>query len=221
MDVPGGVAGVIVAGALVGFVAWKVMKMAAVDPLTGEDDNAPDLLDYAGQAQDYMSSFTEQGDEMNKTAFLRAIRLGEGTAGADGFSVLCGGGNLSTFADHPANLGWRGWRMPAQMAINAGFADGVAYSTAAGAYQMTKPTWNRVAARLGLVDFSPENQDAAAWYLIGEKGAQVDVLAGRVAVAIGKLGRLWASLPGAAAKQRQVTLAAFNNEFMNNGGVMA
>lgn len=212
---------VIVVGALVGFIAWKVMRMAAVDPATGEDDNAPDLLDYASQAQDYIESFTEQGDEMNKTAFLRAIRLGEGTSGQDGYSILCGGGQFGTFEDHPANLGWRGWQMPAQMAINAGFPGGVAFSTAAGAYQMTRPTWNRVAARLGLSDFSPENQDIAAWFLIGEKGAQVDVLAGRVATAIAKLGKLWASLPGAAAKQRQVTLAAFNNEFLNNGGTLA
>jgi muramidase (phage lysozyme) len=187
----------------------------------GESDNAPGITDYAAQAQDYIESYTVQGDDMNKTAFLNAIRPGEGTADAAGYNRLCGGGEFSSFNDHPANMGWPGWRLPEQMAINAGFASGVAFSTAAGAYQITRPTWNRVRARLGLTDFSPASQDSAAWYLIGEKGAQADVLAGRVAQAVARLGALWASLPGAAAKQRQVSITEFVSNFQSNGGNLA
>lgn len=212
---------VIVLGAAVGFIAWEIRRRMALDPETGEDDSAPDLIDYANQAADYVDSFTEQGDEMNKTAFLRAIRLGEGTASAEGYSIQYGGGRFDSFADHPANLGWHGLQLSRQQAIDAGYPGGVAYSTAAGAYQMTRPTWNRIAARLGLSDFSPESQDAAAWALIREKGATADVLAGRVGSAVAKLGNLWASLPGARAKQRQVTLAAFTNEYESAGGVTA
>ncbi len=207
--------------ALAGLAAYMATRGGQSVDENGETDNAPDLIDYASQAQDYIASYTEQGDDMNKTAFLNAIRLGEGTSDDAGYTRLCGGGDFDTFADHPANLGWRGWQLRTQMAINAGFPGGVAFSTAAGAYQITRPTWNRIAARLGLQDFSPASQDAAAWALIGEKGAQVDVLAGRVGVAVAKLGNLWASLPGAAAKQRQVTLAAFTNQFLSNGGTLA
>jgi len=208
--------------AIVGLAAMcaYLWTLPAVDE-NGESDSAPDMLDYAAQARDYIEQQVTGGDEMNKVAFLQALRPGEGTADSQGYYRLCGGGECSTLADHPAKLGWGGWRMPVQMAINAGFPDGRAVSTAAGAYQMTKPTWNRVAGRLGLVDFSETSQDEAAWFLIGEKGAQADVLAGRIGAAVAKLGGLWASLPGAAAKQRQVSLAAFANEFTNNGGVMA
>lgn len=207
----------ILLAALVAYVATAPQ----VDANGETDASNADLMDYAAQAEDALQTLIEQGEEMNKAAFLTALRLGEGTDDDMGFFRLCGGGNASTLSDHPANLGWPGWRMPAQMAINAGFADGRAVSTAAGAYQITRPTWRGCVAGLGLSDFSQASQDAAAWYLIGQKGAKADVLAGRIESAIYKLRGVWASLPGAVAKQRQVSMADFASVFTNNGGVMA
>lgn len=201
-------------------VAAYLLTHPAVDE-NGETDNAPELMDYAAQAADTLKTYIESGDEMNQRAFLAALRLGEGTMDTMGYFRLCGGGNADNLGDHPANGGWRGWPLPRQMAINAGFPGGVAVSTAAGAYQFTRPTWNRLRARLALSDFSEVSQDAAAWALIGEKGAQADVLAGRIDSAIAKLGGVWASLPGAAAKQRQVTSTAFANQYTNMGGNIA
>jgi lysozyme len=67
------------------------------------------------------------------------------------------------------------------------------------------------------VDFTPDSQDAAAWFLIEEKGAGADVLAGRTADAVAKVRKIWASLPGAGYGQREVSLAAFNNVFVQSG----
>lgn len=207
---------IIVLAALVAYLA----TMPEPDENGEVDDGAADLGDYVAQAQDAIESYTEQGDEMNKAAFLRTLRVGEGTSDEMGYYRLCGGGNASTLSNHPALLGWGGWRMPLQMAINAGYPGG-AVSTAAGAYQITKPTWLGCVKKLGLIDFSEWSQDTAAWYLIGQKGAQGDVLAGRIESAISKLGGVWASLPGAAAKQRQVAMTDFLNGYTNNGGVLA
>lgn len=216
--------------AIATILAAALFAYAATRPEVDEngevDEGEPEIMDYVAQAQDAIEVIAievmaESDDEMNKKAFLQTLRVGEGTNDGMGYFRLCGGGNASTLDDHPARLGWSGWRLPVQMAINAGFPGGVAYSTAAGAYQITRPTWAGVVRALGLRDFSQDSQDAAAWYLIGQKGAKADVMAGRVEMAIGKLGGLWASLPGAAAKQRQVTMANFLGNYTNNGGVIA
>lgn len=215
---------IIVAG--LGFAAWQMFQGGGADPETGEaDDGSADLVDYAEQAQDMAAEIIDGTDEMtaqqNSMAFLAALRLGEGTSDGAGYYRLCGGGNADSIETHPALAGWRGWQLPYQMAVNAGYKSGSAVSTAAGAYQITRPTWAGCVKALGLGDFSEASQDAAALYLIRSKGALADVRAGRTAAAIAKLGRVWASLPGAAAKQRQVSLASFNERYQQEGGQLA
>lgn len=222
MDGPGQV---IVLGALLGFIAWRVMHMNDTDPETGEtDDSAADVIDLGYQAIDYGSAIFEQSDDMtaqaNLSAFLAAIRLGEGTSGADGYAILCGGGTFSSYAAHPAMSGWTGWQMPLEMARRAGFPNG-AVSTAAGAYQINRPTYKGAAAALGVSDFSPDTQDRIAIYLIRQKGALADVLAGRADIAAGKCAKVWASLPGATYGQRTVSMNAFLNQYTNAGGALA
>jgi lysozyme len=202
--------------ALVGAAAYYLGPQT--DSETGESDQAPDLQDYANQA---VSMF--ESDDMsnpNLTAFLRALRVGEGTSGPNGYSTLMGGGLFDSYADHPALLGWRGTPLSDAMCRGAGFGPGCV-STAAGAYQITKPTWVRVAAKLGLSDFSPASQDAAAIELISEKGALGDIQAGRIDDAVSKVRRVWASLPGAGYSQAEVKLAAFANNFQKYGGTLA
>lgn len=215
---------VIVLGAAVGFIAWELRRRMAVDSETGETDNSVDVLDLGNQVLDYGVALTEQTDDMtaqtNLAAFLAGIRYGEGTAGADGYSIKCGGGNFDDYSTHPALAGWRGWPMPLEMARKAGYPNG-AVSTAAGAYQINRPTWLRLAAKLGLTDFTPDSQDRAALELIREKGALADVLAGRVALAVAKTNKIWASLPGSTYGQRTVSLQMFFNQYNNAGGVTA
>ena len=83
-------------------------------------------------------------------------------------------------------------------------------------------TWNDIANRYGLKDFSPENQDKAAWYLAAEtygrtKGRSLssDLASGdpKVLASVGKaLAPIWTSLPsGIEQGQTEDTfVTAFN-----------
>lgn len=168
--------------------------------------------------------------EANVRAFLRAIVFAEGTArhprtGAalDPYRVCYGYSHtVQDLRDHPALTGeWKGERLPAEMCRRAGFPSGVCYSSAAGAYQIIKPTWVRVKGRLGLPDFGPESQDLAAVELIRARGALADVRAGRFDVAVRRCAAEWASLPGNAAGQPQRRRDDLVAAYMAAGGEVA
>lgn len=80
-------------------------------------------------------------------------------------------------------------------------------TTAAGRYQFLNPTWQNLAKRYGLKDFSPQNQDLAALALIAQKGALKNVINGDFKGAVGKLGGTWASLPSSPYAQPKKTYA--------------
>lgn len=146
-------------------------------------------------------------ENQNVRAFLRAIRLGEGTSDARGYRRLVGGGEFSSYIDHPNRL----------VAIQR---YGVK-STAAGAYQIIHRTWKNLSLQYGFGDFSPSSQDEAAVALVREKGALDDVIAGRVETAVAKCAPVWASLPGSTAGQRTETLAAVVGVYQQHGGTLA
>lgn len=120
----------------------------------------------------------------NMVAFLLMLQKSEGMYNyANPYGTLVGGGQFRDFSKHPNQL---------VKVNNKGL-----YSTAAGAYQFLKHTWDGVAAKLGLTDFSPENQDRAAIELVAQHGAYSDVITGDIKTAIYKCRKEWASLPGA------------------------
>lgn len=207
---------------------WYVTRPTVTDPNwvdDASDDNAPDVQDWINQGSEAATGIFESTDEMtasqNLAAFLYALRFGEGTSGPDGYRIKYGMTTFDSYAKHPALDGWRGGALSDVQCAGAGFGPGCV-STAAGAYQFTRPTWVRLAAKLNLPDFSPSSQDRAAVELIREKGALGDVQAGRVDVAISKVRKVWASLPGAGyAGQREVTALAFNTNYSNAGGTVA
>ncbi|WP_063588672.1 glycoside hydrolase family 24 protein [Achromobacter ruhlandii] len=129
----------------------------------------------------------------NVQKVLRVIGQAEGTVGdkiADPYRIAFGGGTFDSLDNHPNTL----------TAFTQ--TDGKQNkSSAAGAYQFLKPTWDDVSSKLGLKDFSPRSQDIAALELINRAGALQDVLKGDTSAAFSKLGGTWASLPSSPYAQ--------------------
>lgn len=101
-----------------------------------------------------------------------------------GYNTLFGNGRFSDFSAHP--------NQSKQFTQTDGKKNS---TTAAGRYQFLKSTWDGVAKKLGLEDFSPKNQDIAAVALLAENGALPHVLKGDLQTAVKKSGGTWASLP--------------------------
>lgn len=159
----------------------------------------------------------------NQRAFLAMISHSEGTDRAPDPYRVCYAykHTIASFADHPAETGeWTGERLPDAMCRAAGKPAGCV-STAAGRYQLIRPTWRGVKQRLRLPDFSPDSQDRAALYLITNRGALEDVHAGRLQTAIAKCRQEWASLPGAGWGQPERRINDLVAAFMQAGGTVA
>ena len=142
----------------------------------------------------------------NVTAFLRAIRLGEGTSDDDGYRRIVGGQLFDDFSRHPRIRVW--------------ISRYSVFSTAAGAYQITFPTWTGLVSQYGFEDFSPNSQDQGAVALIIEKHALDDVVSGDALNAASLCANIWASLPASLAGQRKVSSDDFLAEYQKWGGTV-
>lgn len=148
-------------------------------------------------------------------AFLDMIAKCEGTDGWDGYRALFGytkanGKVFDGYVDHPNQ------KYPFTQ------TDGtVGYSTAAGRYQILYPVWKELKAKLGLVDFTPQSQDACAVELIRERGALGLVEAGDLQGAIDRCSTIWASLPASHYPQPKRTFAFASEAYTDAGGSLA
>ena len=157
----------------------------------------------------------EKAGGTNVTAFLDTLAMGgEGTdvptqpTKDRGYDVLVGGGNFTSYRDHPRKViavKHRGMTM---------------HSSAAGRYQFIRATWDALARKLGLKDFSPINQDRAAIELLRECGALALLKKGQFDEACHAARKIWASLPGAGYGQREESLDALRKIFVQQGGVI-
>jgi lysozyme len=155
----------------------------------------------------------------NLQAFLAMVRHSEGTDKYPNPWAVCFEGKftITDFTDHPAVMGtWHGEPLDFLGPRYAGLR-----STAAGAYQLIKPTWLGCRIALDLPDFSPDSQDKAAAYLISHAGAMPFIESGDIATAIIHCRSLWASLPGGGSGQPQVPLASLTTAYLNGGGSLA
>lgn len=144
--------------------------------------------------------------ETNVAAFLRALRVGEGTSDDDGYRRIVGGAMADSLADHPRRSVWLQ-------------RYGV-HSTAAGAYQFLARTWDGLVKQYGFPDFSPQWQDAGAVGLIIGRKALPLVRTGDIRGAIALCRNEWASLPGSPYGQRTERMDAVLLEYRKWGGTL-
>jgi len=153
------------------------------------------------------SAVSPSQQELNIRAFLDMIAYAEvGTTGPEGYSILYGGGRFDSFADHPRRV------------IGATLGGRVIYSSAAGRYQIMQKTWDWVRPKLGLPDFSPASQDAAAIWLLKYRGALEHVKAGRFEQAVNAVRNEWASMPASPYGQPTKKLAQLQQVYAAAGG---
>lgn len=145
-------------------------------------------------------------------AFLFMIRCCENVAldvasDAD-FQTFYGGSRFTDMSNHPVLTGEKvGIKLDPQTCRNAGIPSGNCVSTAAGALQMTVPTWQVYGLGAGETDFSPAAQLRAGRRILDGLGATTLINRGDIAGAIALAGKRWASLPGALGGQKQKSVA--------------
>lgn len=134
-------------------------------------------------------------------------------AGRAGYNAKYPGGSFQGFGDHPR-----------QASVIQNGPDAGKTSDAAGRYQFLSSTWDQEAKKKGLKDFSPANQDAAAWdlaqttykqqtggdLLTALKSKDPSTISGVASALSGQ----WSSLPG--GHQPGTTSNAFTSAFQAN-----
>lgn len=154
-------------------------------PFTADDQSAVNALGATAPSVEDLSA-----QESARRAVLDRIASGE----SPDYSTIYGEHKFSSYADHP--------RIPIPIEGRPGW-----HSDAAGRYQFLSSTWDPLAKRLGLRNFSPANQDSAAWDLANStyraktgRDLLQDQLAGKTNWAA--LGGQWPSLVKAKGPQQ-------------------
>jgi muramidase (phage lysozyme) len=202
------------------------------DPVPTDPVYDPGAADWIGywsdqNAQEIQGNTMPTPDQPSPDANVRAmgdtVSKSEGTFSAGNPYAVCFGykHTINDFSDHPAVTGeWRGEPLSAKLCAGAGLGPGCV-STAAGKYQIIKPTWLKLKAALSLPDFGPESQEKAFTELLRQRGALEAVKAGRFADAVFAARREWASLKGAGYGQGEHSLEWLTAKFTESGGVLA
>ena len=149
--------------------------------------------------------------------------MSEGTAGPDGYKTLYTNKKITSFEYHPWSPRATPKLNPDDFRVTKGAIAGK-YSSAAGAYQYTYPTWKEVN---GGVDapFTPENQDMACIRHLKRIGvyavlATKDPADGDLNAALLRVAKIWANTPYSPDGQRQPgwTYTRWRNLYIAAGG---
>jgi len=148
----------------------------------------------------------------NVAAFLRAIAEAEG----GGYDFKCGA--LKGRLNDP-------WRFSDTSTHPGAGIDGK--TTAAGMYQITRPTWQHYGGKLGLEDFSPRTQDLIAVEILRSLGVIEEIKEGEIAAVMPKVAPTWAALPKGPGQgnhyphQRHISFERFVASYLQAGGAIA
>ena len=134
--------------------------------------------------EDYRrTSSSTKDSNANVDNYLEFLNRAEGSPKSN---TIVGGGKFDDYSRHPGVVGVTTKEGP---------------STAAGKWQITKETYNDIAPKIGVTDFSEDSQKAIAIKLIENNNALDDVKKGDYLTANAKLGKVWASLPSSTYSQ--------------------
>ena len=135
-------------------------------------------------AQANMEKLDHYLDNPAVCAFLDTIAYAEGTFTKNAYRLLFGFDIFDGYDDHPRRV------------VCVPFKGSQLCSSAAGRYQFSRVTWDKVVSLLNIEDFSPINQDRAAVYLLLESRAVSQLEHGRFRDALACVKNIWASMPG-------------------------
>lgn len=153
-------------------------------------------------------------------AFLDALSIPESGGRYD--AIVGDGGfggppRITDFSDHPhvAGVGLKGGKWTR---VDDPNRDN--WSTAAGRYQITGKTWDRLKAKYGFKDFSPQSQDEAAWNLARDdyksrtgKNLEDALRSGNFTSISDSLNKTWTSLAGGSEQQPKGSSSATQKRY--------
>ncbi len=166
--------------------------------------------------------------KQNELAILAMLSHSEGTdRAADPYRVCYGfpaawAHRIADLSEHPAvatpthAIEWSG----ESLASLGPRYDGEV-STAAGRFQINRPSWLEGQRALGLPDFTAPSQCDWVLWKIKQLGASALLDAGEFLPVLDKLRGTWASLPGGASGQPQKTIEDLVFAYVQAGGSLA
>ena len=212
-----------------GLVGAAYLINRAANAKAAESIDGETIFDYAnpwGKIETMANNY--QAYNALKTTNMQAVQAmvmrAEGTANQPDPFRVCYGYKHTIFnlTEHPAVSGeWKGEKLSATQCKGAGFGPGCV-STAAGAFQINKPTWLEAKRALSLPDFTEASQRKAFAWIVGQQGATSAVERGDIQSVIKLIAKRWASLAGAGyAGQQERSLGTLIAYYQDAGGAMA